>query len=421
MHLTKLYVDIKDVVFDDKSFVEDHILHVCKQELIDCLADYRFSDFNIDIAHPGDSVRLSNVGDIVQPQFKLDGRPTFPGVVDDIGIIGEGRTLFLRGVAVTEVLEMPVSIGQFYDMTGPALEHVEKGIAESIHVALDITPAEGVSKNDYFDAMCTASKKAAKFLAEIAKDCQPDEEEVFTLEGRDAEGLPRVAYVFQIFCHAPETDSMYYGGDGAKMIPIIFDPNEVLDGALTCRNYYQTNNADPTYIYQNHPLLIDLMKRHGKDINFVGVIMSNTPHEVSDKKRNAMMCASLAKYYLKADGVIISKEGGGHPQIDTALICDNCEEMGLPTVLVLREFLSATNASDEECIFSTSNANAMVSTCCRQKILFPKLDKVIGKTPFNDVTFAYMIDPYNEFYHENEGIRGAFSQIGIGDFSSEKI
>lgn len=419
MRLTKQYIDIDDVLFDSKTLVEDHVLHINKEDLLAYIDDYRLTDVEIRIVHPGDSCRLSNVGDIVQPQYKVDGM-TFPGVVDEIGSLGFGKTIFLRGVVVTEILEMPTSIGQFYDMTGPALEYVDS-LADCIHVTIDAYPTEGVAKNDYFNAMCIASKKAAKFLAEAARDSVPDEEEEFTMERDNLTGLPRVAYVFQIFCHAPLTDSMYYGADGSMMMPIVIHPNEVLDGGLVCRNYYQANNADPTYWYQNHPMLLGLLKRHGKDINFVGCIMSNTPHEVKDKMRNAMMAANLVKHELKAEGVIITKEGGGHPQIDTALICDNCTALGVPPVLALKEFLSMSNASDEHVIFSTANADAMVSTGCRETILFPKLDEVIGNTPFNDITFAFDIDPKNEFYHEPEGIRGAFSQLGIGDFSSEKI
>ncbi|MEL7563679.1 MAG: glycine/sarcosine/betaine reductase component B subunit [Dehalobacterium sp.] len=418
--MKKLYVDINEVVFDGKTYVKDHVLHINKEELLSFIEDFRLVNVDIQIAHPGDSCRLSNVGDIVQPLYKLDGGMTFPGVVDDIGILGTGRTLILRGVVVTEILEMTVPCGMFYDMTGPALEYVDS-LADCIHVTIDAQPLEGIEKNDYLSAVFAASKKAAKFLAKAAEDCVPDEKEEFSLDRENLDGLPRVAYVFQIFCHAPLTDSTYYGSDAAMAMPLIIHPNEVLDGGLLCRDYYQTTNAAPTYFYQNHPMMLDLMKRHGKDINFVGVVLANTPHEVADKKRNAMMAASLVKYNLKADGVIITNEGGGHPQIDTALVCDNCSELGVPAVLVLREFLSPTNAADEECIFNTPNADAMVSTGCRVPLLFPKLDKVIGSTPFSDATYARYIDPTNEFYHVTMEVRGAHLQLGVGDYSSEKI
>ncbi len=42
MRLEKRFIDVKKVVFDDKTFVENGVLHVSKKELEDVAMDYRF-------------------------------------------------------------------------------------------------------------------------------------------------------------------------------------------------------------------------------------------------------------------------------------------------------------------------------------------------------------------------------------------
>lgn len=411
MHLTKRYVDITAAVFDSKTFIDGHTLHIDKTELAAIVADPRFSRVEFDLAFPGENCRLMNVGDIVQPVFKLgETTPTFPGVVDAIDTVGNGEAVALRGFAVAEILETDVPLGTFVDMSGPAAEHTP--FSQTINLTLDAFPARGVHKNDYLDAINIASKKAAKYLGQAARECVPDTMEEFTLERDNLAGLPGVVYIFQIFSHAPYTDTTYYGGDCAKMMPLLIHPNEVLDGALSNRNYYQLTNADPTYMYQNHPLILELYRRHGVDLNFRGVILSNSPHELTDKTRNTMMAANLAKYHLRADAAVITKEGGGHPQIDLGMLCDHCENYGIKTAILITEFLSPDNAADESVLFTTKNANAIVSSSCLQKIICPPVRRVIGSTAVPDLTNLGKVDPYGGFTLLNHKTRGGTSQLG---------
>lgn len=420
MRLEKRYVDIQRVEFADRTYVEQNVLYLSKKELKEVAMDYHFAEVDFDIAEPGTSCRLSYVSDCVQPIFKLgEGESTFPGIVDDIHRVGTGATVVLRGISVTETLLVPMVIASTLDMTGPAVEE-SLILPKLIHVCILAKPAEGVTNNDYFNAVNVASKKVAKYLAEAAKDVKPDEIEVFELKQEGLENLPKVAYIFQIFSHAPLTDTVFYGDGCATMLPTVVQANEILDGALIYRDYYQVSNASPTYVLQNHPVIIELMQRHGKDINFVGVIMSNTPAEVENKRRNAMHCAGLAKYQLKADCAIISKEGGGHPQIDVGLNCDACEELGIRTVLLLTEFLSAGNPIDELVLFSTENADAMVTNGCTSVMNFPRMDRVIGLPTMQNQTNTVTLDVHGPFsYAVYPVVRDALNQIGNTNLGSE--
>ncbi len=419
MFLQKHWIDIDRVVFDTHTHVENHTLHIHKDELEGVLSDSRFSRIDIELANPGEDCRLMNVGDIVQPVYKIGlGESTFPGVVDDILTVGQGSSIGLRGVAVVEILEMEVPLGTFIDMTGPAAPHTP--FSKTINIAINAYPASHTSKNDYFDAMNGASKKAARYLAEAAKECKPDETEEFSLDIELKPGLPKVVYIFQIFSHAPYTDTRYYGDDCTKMMPLVIHPNEVLDGALTNRNYFQMTNSDPTFSYQNHPMILELYRRHGVDIHFQGVILHNAPHELTDKKRNAMMSANLARYHYHADAAVITKEGGGHPQIDLGLTCDNCENLGIQTAILITEFLSPDNASDESVLFTTRNANAMVSSSCLELVTSLPVQRVIGSTPIPTLTNLGKVDPYGSFELTNHKSRGATSQLGGTQYTSLK-
>lgn len=416
LRLEKRYIDIERVVFDSSSFIDDCTLYINREELIEYLADPRLSKIEIEIAHPGESCRLTNVGDVVQPMFKPNENIGFPGVVDDIISLGDGATAVVRGVGVIEVLQV-YARGVFFDMSGPATEFTP--LAGNIMVAVNGFPAEGIERFDYFDAMNTASKKAAHYIGKLAAKLPPDDVEIFEMNTDIDPELPRVVYLFQIFSHGPYTDMLYYGDNFVHALPIIIHPNEILDGAVTNRDYLQLPNADPTFLYQNHPLLLELYNRHGKDINWVGTVMYNAPHEVDDKKRNAMKNAQLARYHFDADIALLTKEGGGHPQIDLALACDLCEDYGIRTVLMSSEFQSAQNIIDESVLFTTPNADAIITPGCILNIQLPAVERIIGMQVCKNPIGNDQLDFSKRFDGQNRFVRGAISQLGGSMFTSK--
>lgn len=424
MNLQREYVDIQDVVFDEKTAVQGHVLHLCRQELADLVQDRCFARVEIDVAKPGENCRIMSIGDVVQPMVRLDDEEaTFPGVVGAMRQAGNGRTLCLRGVVVSEVVEVLLNLGNFMDFTGPATQFSE--FSGMIHVTIDAFPAQDVSKDDYLHALTVASKKAAKYLAQAAKGCQPDQVETFTLERENLEGLPRVAYLCNAFSHAPLTDFTFYGDSMQTSLPTIVHPNEFLDGAMLDRDYGQLVNADPSYYWQNQPIILELYRRHGVDLNFVGVVLSNTPHTVTDKQRNAMIATGLIHRVLKADGVMITKEGGGHPQVDVQMDVELLEgKYGIATTLVLCEFLSPNNGSYEQVLFTTEYANAMVSTGCVEPLTVGPVEKVIGS---NTIPFypgfgkPGPIDAKAGFIHRNRSVRGSLGQLGGSYFTTRKF
>ncbi len=422
MKLIRKLIDIKNVEFAPESKIENGTLFINKKELEELLADPKFSSVEVDIAVPGTETRLMNIADVVQPTARADKGKTFPGIAGSVDLAGDGVSYNLRNVYVSEIMEVPVTIGCFLDMTGPAT--VWSDLHQAFHVTVDAMPSEGAAKEDYQRALHTASKKAAVYIGELALGLEADEEEVYTLDVPGLEGLPKVAYLADVFCQSYMSDCTIYGESMEQSMPVVVHPNEVLDGAVTDRNYGTLLNSDPTCVWQNHPIIKDLYKQHGKTLNFVGVVLSNTPHTLDWKDRNGKMSASIIHNMLHADCCIITKEGGGNPQIDVAIALNELElKFGVKCVLVLAEWLSMNNASREQLLFSSEAADAIVSTGCVLKVEVPAFPKVIGHTPIAPAN-GFTVGPITldkGFSHRCRAVRGALSQLGNSYVSSIKF
>ena len=107
MHLELASYDVKDVVFSDEDGLVNGVLHVDKAALLDHLSKVSpFKAIELDIARPGESVRIIHTLDVVEPRAKAPGAGrVFPGLLGPPLGAGEGRTLRLNGVAVVGVAE----------------------------------------------------------------------------------------------------------------------------------------------------------------------------------------------------------------------------------------------------------------------------------------------------------------------------
>ena len=155
-------------------------------------------------------------------------------------------------------------------------------------------------------------------------------------------------------------------------------PNEITDGAIV--NASTSYASSPTYVHQNNRVIKGLYWRHGKELNFVGIILL-TYHQLAheDKARKAYYAAKLAKM-LGADGIVSTQEGGGNSIVDQMLTVKFCEELGIKTVAVTLE-MGGSEGSDFPLIYHTKEADALVSTGNREQIVhLPKMEKALGGT-----------------------------------------
>ena len=420
MRLERLYYNIGNVLFGDSSYIEGRTLVLDRGELLRISGSPEFDRVDISIAAPGSGARILNVGDVTQPTIRSqDGDTTFPGLLGKMQTAGDGSAIMLLGVVVTEVVELAVDIPSMLQLSKEAAEITE--LADMWHITIDAYPAPGVSKHDYLGALHLASKRVAKYAASLAETLEPDGREVFELGQENLDGLPRVAYLADVFCHRPYTETLIYGASMLESLPTILHPNEILDGAITNRNYDNATNADPTYVWQNHPIILELYRRHGVDLCFAGVVVSNVHHELTWKKRNAVMAAALINNNLCADAAIITKEGGGHPQVDIGIAVDTLEgKYGIKTVIVLVEMLSAMNDSHGQIIFHSNHANAIVSTGCAATVTLPPATKEIGTVWFDRMGDG-MVSESGEITVNHRTLKGGQSQLGWTRFGSHKF
>ena len=100
MKLELEIIDIKDVQFANKTRINNRILEINQQELQNLLQqDKRFSRIDIELAHPGESCRILQVSDVIEPRAKVgEDVEDFPGAVGKHGTVGEGKRIADRAI-----------------------------------------------------------------------------------------------------------------------------------------------------------------------------------------------------------------------------------------------------------------------------------------------------------------------------------
>lgn len=377
-------VKITDVRFGDKTIVKNNVLYINKEELTSILAkDENFKSVNIELAKPGDRTRIVNVVDVVEPRCKISGGVDFPGVLGRTISAGRGVTRALKGVAVVFCDRHPhwIHSKSLIDMSGPAAELGRYG--KTLNVVIDPIPNGDLPDLEYARSVKLAGLKAAVYLAQASITEHADEVEVFDTDTTEniSPDLPRVAYYYQVYSpqHDPKgiPDPIFYGYPIATTLPLVVNPNEILDGAVLSG---YTIRMMESYSIQNHPVITELFRRHGKDLNFVGVVVGVCSMEPVRRALAAMMAANLVHDTLKADGVIMTKALGGAPNVDLGATASECEKLGVKTSLLI-QILNTQASLDSEVLFNDPALNAIVNTgVIFERVEFPALDRILGGT-----------------------------------------
>jgi glycine reductase len=414
---------IRDIQFADETAVSDGVLYINRSELQGLiLEDPRFGRVDIELARPGEKCRILQVLDVIEPRAKTSLRDEdFPGVVGGQVPVGRGSTCVLGGAAVVlsdyrEKREEGRSVdpsGEIIEMSGPG---AEAGIyGKTYNIVLLPTPLDGVNTQEYQGALKIAGLKTAAYLAKAGTGVTPDATEIFELppltEVKDGfEGLPRVVYIFQILTlqfDAIPGEPVLYGRNVPGIVPALLHPNEVLDGALT--SPIPTLNVQ-TYQIQNHPIIKQLYRRHGKDLCFAGVIVTTAPNNMTEIERVSNMAATLAKYTVGADGAVLTKTGGGAPELTMAITAQLCERMGIKTAIAMLHM--AADISDPKygatTIFSMPEVNAIVSMGVPfMRLTLPPVERTIGRAG------ASAEGPVSgEIVRATNNIKGTLCQLG---------
>ena len=427
MRLELHKVAIKDVQWGEKTHVAGGVLYVNKKEAIACVAeDSRFAKVDLDIARPGESVRIIPVKDVIEPRVKLDGVGYFPGYCAPMQRAGQGETLVLDGVAVVTCGPIVAFQEGLIDMSGPAADY--SPFSKTLNIVLVVEPVKDLDPHAYEAALRESGLRLSVHLADRCKDAAPTKVDVFEKgtveeENRKYPNLPKVLYLCMSITQGLLHDTYVYAADLRPSLPTLLHPNEPLDGAVVSGNCVSACDKNTTYHHVHNPVVTELYARHGKDINFLGMVPTVESTILDGKKRAAMMNLTLSKE-LGANAVIITEEGYGNPDTDFCLNTKYHEDNGIVAVVISDEAAgidgksqgTADSTPELVSFISTGNVNEMIE--------IPAMKKVIGdaKAIANlSGGAAESLRPDGSMYIELQAIIASTCEIGYSPVSCEWV
>ncbi|MDY6824833.1 MAG: glycine/sarcosine/betaine reductase component B subunit [Thermodesulfobacteriota bacterium] len=387
-HQLELYnYHVRELRLGEETSWSDGVLTVNAEALKKYLiAEAGVRRVGIAVTNPGDSVRIVNILDAIEPRTKPGDGQIFPGFLGAMdGTVGHGVTHALDGSAVLVCGSVPGEVANqvvseaIVDMTGPGARYTPFSQTRNLVLWCDFyddqSPLKRVSVARYAGLM------AARWLAEATLEHAPDEIRTYGLLDKSVtiqNGTPQVVYICPGMLLS-DLHQTFLAGSSLTSTPTVVHPTQLMDGILVSGNYDIGSTRNPTYLYQRSPIVETLFAYQDKGLlSFMGVIVTKCLIEGSvGKQRSAYLAAQTAKL-LDADGVVISIEECGHAYADLMLTCQACEEMGINTVLLMAESAGATGAKPGPIAFAES-ADAVVSVGNMDEVIsLPPVDFIYG-------------------------------------------
>jgi glycine reductase len=379
---------VHDARFAARTRWNDAVLDIDRDAVLAAVReDALVSSARLEIARPGESVRIWPVRDVVEPRMKVDGPGvTYPGWFGrSIETVGRGRTHRLAGLGVVEVSSVNWHdaggdfVDQYIDMSGPWADLIPQ--AKLVNVCLVVEPDPAIDIHSQNEVVHRATLAVSDHLAAAVRDLVPPQQELFELP--PAPGLPGVVYIQcvhspQAMSHSEHTFCTGTYGMTRLTPPWLVHPNEILDGALS--GPYRTMFAT-SWTVMNNPLLLELYRRHGRTLAFLGVIVFRTEWTTQhEKDLMAEQAAKLAKM-LGAEGALVTWDAGGNEFIEVVHTVRACERLGIKTVFLTSEDSPEGGAPsllkplpEADAIVTTGFFNASLLDLGRM----PPVDRVIG-------------------------------------------
>jgi len=371
MRLELATFPVKDVRFSNQTSYNYGVLEIDREELVALiLEDKRVASASLDVAFPGEKTRLVNVRDAVEPRVKVSGPGrVFPGILGPVETVGEGRTHRLSGITVLPSAEYRPTI-----LSGTAAR--SSGIVDMWGLGARLTPfgstinivptfelVDGVTELEAHATIQSAEFRVAHRLAESTRHESPEIVEVFELFEAEP-SLPRVVYILSCLTtwHHPHSGVAYYGFPIRESLPTFMHPNELLDGALTANACKGGGTGTTTWAWMNQPVVLELLRKHGKCLNFLGIILQRTRFETEFGKQITAACASQMASLLRAEGAIITRTStSGTNFMDVMLTVQACEKKGVKMVFMTPEW-GGKDGTELPLVFYVPEATAMISS-----------------------------------------------------------
>jgi glycine reductase len=197
--------------------------------------------------------------------------------------------------------------------------------------------------------------------------------------------------------------------------PTLLHPNELFDGSVVSANYRNFFKTC-TFLQQNNYIALQLLRRHGKDLNFVGHIIGRGHFDdLLMKERQGQYAAKLARL-LSAQAAVLTMEGGGNAYIDYMLTVRALEQSGIAAVPTVTE-LGGPKGEDYPLVFVVPEAVSIVTGGNTDSSMqVPAVDRVIGgeRVKFADGVSAFKpLDASSSFFAKHNNFYCGYWQMKV--------
>jgi sarcosine reductase len=352
MTLTRLVHHVVHAGFGDRTSWAGGVLMVARDAARSVVADPALADVRLSWASPGDSARIVKVLDAVEPRSKgPGGGGIFPGFVGPARPQGHGETHVLRGAAVVTAGFLPRAQEALVDLSGPAAALSPLGATHNLVV--EFTPAADAGWDAIDQALRRGALRLAAWLAEAALDADADA----------VEELPSPAPAAR-------------GGDRPRVGAVTN-----LQTAIVSGQFGHPALKNPTFMHQNHPVVNELRRRHGQDLDFAGVVICPEPVDQAAKELISVFAARVCAA-AGFDAAVVTKEGGGNADADMALKMDALSDLGIEAVGLYGE-MAGTDGTGPSIVVAPERATAMVSTGnYDHRLELPAMERAYGGEEF---------------------------------------
>ena len=422
MELELLDYSLAELRWGERTVLDGNALSVSVVDLQEQIKDLPAGiQVDFELARPGESKRIVHVLDTVLPIAKLTGaRLTFPGFDGPAELVGCGRTVRLKNLLVTVTGRFPHP-----ELMSP-IEKPREGIIDltgigapysygSDYFHLIVSPrADSSVSNAAFDhAVRTIGLRLARLLARAEKlNCAAETKTVALTAV--AEHLPKVVLIYQVQSQLACARTFYYGEEVSRTLPTLVHPAEFFDGALVSGNY-KSERKIPTSLHCDHPFIAELLARHSKTINFLGVILSRGYHDSFEQKKKIGLWVARLAHNLGADGALALMEGTGNGTVDFMQTVKACEIEGIKTAAVLHES-NGPKGYERPLVDHPKEADAMISRGnVSEKIFIEPLQSVIGGMEI-DLHLKATHDPRLPFLFDPTIFYASYSKMGSSGF-----
>jgi sarcosine reductase len=292
-------------------------------------------------------------------------------------------------------------------------------------VVLEVEVVAGLPAHQHEEAVRLCGLAAAEFIGEVVRSHETDS--IKTFDPADfssaSPDLPNIAYVYMLLSQGLLHDTYVFGKNANEGLPQRISPLELLDGAITSGNCVSACDKNTTWHHQNNPLLRELIRRHGKELNLVGVVLTNEPVRLEAKQASAQHTVELVRK-TGAEGAVISKEGFGNPDADQMMLIRGLEAAGIKTVSITDEYAGPDGGS-QSLADVTPEADAVISVGnANERIILPPLSRLIG--PVKDL--SHLAGAYQQSLRDDgsleielQGIIGSTNELGAHTLSCREV